>query len=310
MRRLAGALALAASLAALPSCGPGKPPPAPARQDEARWSDALESMPELYVVVRPKALKRDATFGAFFDALMRVARSRHDVGGETVVSALADADEVIIAASRSEPGDLLVVLRGVPGSLDPARVEEGGHPVFRAVSRADARVPELEAVDRRAADPASLFVLPGRTWVLALGPAKQRARDAFGKPTRRPVPNIEPDALAALRFDGPSLVHRRTTRARGQSALESLGRKLISMTLALLPGKSGLRATLRYEDDDASAWAEHALGRVVEAAAERERLAFLKDAKISRAGNNVVVDLALPPRLLEELPRVTGGDFF
>ncbi len=299
-----GALALLTT-----SCGPSKPPAAVRRAPEPRWTDALGDLPELYAVVRPGALKRDATFGPFFQTLMRIAQARRDMGGATVLEAMAGADEVILGARSGEPLEMMLVVRGVPAQLDPSKVEEGGHPIFKLVGEPHAGVAEYERLDRQVAAPASLFVLPKRTWVVAVGAAKERARAAFARPSGRPVPRVDESALVVVRLDGPTLARRRLSRSRGAGVIESLGKKLASVSLSLQPGASGVRAALAYEDDDASAWAENAVRRVVELAGEREGLAWLREATVGREGTQVVVTVPLPPRLLDELPKVTGGDF-
>jgi hypothetical protein len=291
------------------SCGPDKPAASAQRAHEPRWADALGEMPELYVVVRPGALKRDATFGPFFQTLMRIAQARRDMGGATVLEAMTGADEVILGARSGEPLEMILVVRGVPAQLDPSKVQEAGHPIFRLVGEPHVGVAEYERLDRQVASPASLFVLPKRTWVVAVGAAKDRARAAFARPTGRPVPRVEEGALMVVRLDGPTLARRRMSRSRGAGVIESLGKKLASVSLSLQPGSSGVKAALAYEDDDASAWAENAVRRVVELAGEREGLAWLREATVGREGTQVLVTVPLPPRLLDELPKVTGGDF-
>ena len=63
------------------------------------------------------------------------------------------------------------------------------------------------------------------------------------------------------------------------------------------------------EAQDASAWAEMHVKRVTEElAAARPTLAWLKDAKVGHEGNAVMVKVAVPARLLEDLPRASSND--
>ena len=115
------------------------------------------------------------------------------------------------------------------------------------------------------------------------------------------MPRVDESALVVVRLDGPTLARRRLSRSRGAGVIESLGKKLASVSLSLQPGASGVRAALAYEDDDASAWAENAVRRVVELAGEREGLAWLREATVGREGNTFfMISLpALPPESTE-----------
>src|SRR5208283_1593137 len=95
---------------------------------------------------------------------------------------------------------------------------------------------------------ASLFELPGRTWVVVTGGARSRARDAFAHPAQRPPLQLaDPDSLAIVRVDGPSVVaHIPVLQDRGD--LAAVGRHLRSLTVVLPPGGEGaIRFTFTYE---------------------------------------------------------------
>ena len=97
---------------------------------------------------------------------------------------------------------------------------------------------------------ASLFELPGRTWVIASGEARARARDVLAHPTNRAAIEIDPEALAIVRIDGRSLVAR-VRPLEESGGLAAVGRRLQVATLVLPPGNdAALRATLAYEDED------------------------------------------------------------
>jgi hypothetical protein len=86
------------------------------------------------------------------------------------------------------------------------------------------------------------------------------------------------------------------------------------VTLGLLPGKGGVVAQLQYETEDASAWAEMHAKRVLDEIAHQAPRPghaspdWLKTATVTHDGNTVIVKLAVPPRLLEDLPNASGSD--
>jgi hypothetical protein len=307
------------------SCGGDAPPPAaPRREPDAAWADIFDGTPDLYAVVRPRALKRDGVYGAFFKSLLRAALARGIARGDTMVQAAEGADEIIVGLNKGF--DAVLVLRGVPASLDPQKITDAeGNALFRPTSdRASAKVTEYELRDRRNADAGALFVLSDRTWVGTLGDARSRARQVFAAPRNRPTPEVDTDALAVIRVSGPlaHVLDRHPTYG-------VLSKKLSSATFSLKPGKGGLVVGLTYEDAGATAWAEmHAKRLVVELAREipacrssepaarangsaegtNTNCGWLKDAKVAYEGNTVFVRVAVPPRLLEELPNATGAE--
>lgn len=298
---------------ALAACGGGAPLPAsPKAQHAPAWADVFDRTPDLYAVIRPKALKRDGIYGAFFTALVRAAQARGIARGDTMVQAAEGAEEIIVGLDKGL--DAALVLRGVPASLDPEKIFDAeGHSLFRP--RSDrSKVVEYELVDRREADAGALFVLPDRTWIGALGAARARARQAFATPRNRPAPELDADALAVVRLSGP-LAHV----VDRHPMYGVLGRKLSNVTFSLKPRNGGLVVALTYDDADATAWAEMHAKRIALELAKKSStmehdgastdLAWLKEAKIAYEGNTVFVRVAVPPRLLEELPRASGADF-
>jgi hypothetical protein len=316
LARVATALTLAAAAALTSSCGPGDggPPVAARRETAPQWQDVFDGTPELYGVVRPQAIKRDAVYGTLWKTVLRVAQARSEMRGATTLEALEGCEELIVGV-RKDPqserrDDAALVLRGVPASLDAQKMADAaGHPVFRLLDPR-AKVPEYEWIDRRSTDGGSVFVLPDRTWVGTIGDARARARQAFAAPFGRPTPKVDPQALAAVRVDAAFFAGPRFAKSQ---ALGPLTRKLRAVTVALMPAKGGVVASLQYETEDASAFAEMHARRVIEELARQEptakrSFAWLKDAQVGHDGNTVVVKLPVPARLLEELPNATGGD--
>ena len=327
--RIARTFVLGVALATLPvmtlGCGDKPPPAAPKREAQPAWQDVFDGTPEIYVVVRPQLMKHDAVYGNFFSVLMRVARARSGLSS-TTLEALDGCDEFVFGVSKREGADDAVfVVRGVPASMDAQKLTDGsGHSLFRLVD-SRAKVPELESLDRRTVGGGALFVLPDRTWVVTAGDARARARQAFASPFGRPAPKADPEALASIRVDASVLARRGV----GPN-LAVLTKKLTALSLVLEKGKGGLVIALQYADEDATAWAEMQVKRIIAERASADpaaappppagprrpttapqgpaRLDWLKEAVVTREGNSVRVRVPVPARLLEELPGVTGGD--
>jgi len=306
-------IALASSAALATSCGPGDAPRAARRELAPQWQDVFDGTPELYAVVRPQTIKRDAIYGTFFKNVLRIAQAKTPMRGATALEALEGCEEIIVGIRKDATGeDSAMVFRGVPASLDPQKMTDAnGHPVLRLVD-ARAKVPEYQWVDRQSTSQGSLFILPDRTWVGALGEARARARQAFASPFGRPVPKVDAEALAVVRLDAATFLQG--PRFAKSPMIGALTRKLNAVTLALKPGKGGVVATLQYADEDASAWAEMHTKRIVDEISKQEprrgapSLDWLKTAKVGHEGNAVTVQLAIPARLLEDLPNASGGD--
>ena len=311
------AMMTVASLAMCPalvaSCGPGDAPRAARRELAPQWQDVFDGTPELYVVVRPQMIKHDAVYGTFFKNVLRVAQAKTPMRGATTLEALEGCEEIIVGIRKDDGGeDSALVFRSVPASLDPQKMTDAaGHPVLRLVDPR-AKVPEYQWIDRQSASEGSLFVLPDRTWVGAIGTARARARQAFASPFGRPIPKVDPEALGVLRLDATKFLQG--PRFAKSPLIGPLTRKLNAVTLALKPGKGGVVATLQYDSEDACAWAEMHSKRVLDEISKQEprrgapSLDWLKTAQVGREGNTVTVKLAIPARLLEDLPNASGGD--
>ncbi len=308
-RGVATALVLAGVLAAgVVSCGDKRVPTAPVATNEPSYPSALDPKAPLVLLVRPEALRRDEVFGPLVSALSRLAATR-GISGDRELEAFESAEEVVIAMDTESlrPGkDVLaatsgvVALRGVRADLAPEKLLDGdGRLLFRS-ARPRGRVTEHEGYSE---DPIALFVLPKRTWVVAFGAATSRARAALSEAKAKAPPSFDPEALLELRIDGASLVERAPKLERGELAL---GRRLDEIRFVLKPGRGGAQVTLRYADDDAAAWAENTLVRIVKAFSRRLEGAFawLGSATVVREGSNVRVRVAVPARVIEALRSV------
>jgi hypothetical protein len=309
----------AAWLALSLSCSPAAPATPPARAELApQWQDVFDGTPELYAVLRPQAIKRDAVYGTFFKNLLRLAQAQSPMRGATALEALEGADAIVVGLQRREGGDdAAIVLLGVPAHLDPrAMTDAAGEPLLRSLRGPEgeggaggARVPELAFRDPKGAVRGTVFVLPDRTWIGAVGAARERARQAFASPLGRPaatVHRVDPEALALVRVSAQALL--RAPRLTRGVVTGPLTRLLDAVSVALLPGKRGVVATLQYADEDASAWAELLVTRLLDESDPDGVRPWLKAASVSREGGDVRIRVAVPPRLLEELPKATGAE--
>jgi hypothetical protein len=304
----AWALAGALVLASVGCGGPPPPPPERAAVAEARWQDVIDVMPELLVVVRPKMLRDDRVFGPLLKRAIGAARQHSKVVDATqTLETIEDAEEVVVGwrpDTHERPGEFLFVERGVRADVDPGKlVDDGGQPLW--APGPGGPVPELvrERDEQGATLDASLFEMPGRTWLVVTGPARARARDALAHPVQRPALQLDPSALALVRFDGPLLVaHVPLFQERG--SLGVVGRRLKSATLMLPPGNEGaVKVVFAYADEDAAAFSEIGIRQFAAEIAARkiERLAWLGAAQVTRPDTRVVVTAPLPPQFVASM---------
>jgi hypothetical protein len=297
-------------LALVVACGGGKAPEQPAfDRSTPHWQDVFDRTPEILVVARPQAMARDKVYGPLVKTLSRMIAARApQASGTRTMEVFESSEEVILGLRHATAEDAVVVLRGVRADVDPARiVDDRGRAMWHPASGAG-KAQELASADET--KPASLFVLPARTWVVAIGDARDRARAAFVNPFDRPSPVKDDGALLVVRLDGPSLVDGvPRLRARG-GAFEPVGRRLDSVSLALRPGNEGVIATFAYSEEEAAAFAEERLKDLATVAAREgsDKVKWLGQAKIDRRASTIVARVPLPARLIAELPAVSGAE--
>jgi hypothetical protein len=295
----------------------GTPPP--------QWQDALPASPELLVQLRPKLLRSNDIYGPMLRRALQLVHEQRVPSGSLVLDAIEDADEAVaelgnLASSETTPGsqELLLVLRGIRADLDPARLVGPDGDILWSPGPSG-RVRELvhEQDHDGTANPASLFELEDRTWVVASGSARDRTRDAFAHPSHRPEPAFASEALAAITIDGPSLVAS-VALLQSSGALASIGRGLRSLALELLapgplpegprpvddqvsPGQ--IRALLSYADSQGADAAGSAM-RVILAVVSRVKpaaLAWLTAKDVEIAGRTVALTEPVPRDLLDHV---------
>jgi hypothetical protein len=115
---------------------------------------------------------------------------------------------------------------------------------------------------------------------------------------------LDPQGLAIVRIDGPSLVAR-VHALQNLGGLANVGRHLRSVTLVLPPGaERSVRATLAYAGDDDAALAALAVEEAVGAVSRSKRanLAWLAAARVERGpAKTIVLTAPLPPQLVDGL---------
>jgi hypothetical protein len=291
-----------ASVAAVPACG-GPPPAPPPKPAEASWQDAFEGSEALVAVLRPKALLRDPVFGPLVKSGIAVVLARE--GSTPSLDVLTATEELVVALPRKNGEGTMVVLSGVDADRAPERVgDERGMQLFR--HGADARgVAEWTSASGK---DASLFVLPRRTWVIASGAARNRARIAFANPAGRPAPEYgNANALAVVRLDAPSLL----AGMRFRGSLAGVTRNLAFVTVSLLPEKKGIDVVLEYANDDQPGFAALALEDVKKrlAADPSRRYGWIASAAIAREGNREVrMHVDLPADFLDQVQKASPQD--
>ena len=236
-------------------------------------------MPELLVVVRARNAREDRVYGPLLRRVIELAREQsRAVGATRALDAMSDAEELVFGQRPDTPdrrGELVLVARGVRADVDPVKlVDDDGHSLWAPGPPGAVRELVRETDEHGHPVGASLFELPGRTWVVAQGDARVRARQAFAHPFNRPVIELDPQALAIVRIDGPSLVGR-VHALQDLGGLAAIGRRLRSVTLALPPGAEHVvRATLAYADDDAAGSAAVTAQEAIGAFARTRKPAF------------------------------------
>lgn len=293
-----------------------------AAQREPQWQDALGPRPEFLVSLRPKALREDRIYGPLLRVALGLARQQSRVvEGTRVLEAMEEADEVIASLDRTplapgpgvdpgdSAGDMVAIVRGVRADINPgALVDAEGHALWSPGP--SGRVREL--VHERDADgtlnPASLFELPGRTWVIASGGARARARDAFARPLGTAPPPLDPEALALVRLDGPALVSR-IPALRPSGGLAAIGGGMEALEVELAPGaERQIQAIVSYADEQTASAAERTLRELKDAVTRQKPAAFawLAAATVERirtavgAGSSLRITAPLPPVVVDE----------
>jgi len=303
-RRAAGLLSGLVALAPLACATPPVVHPVAKAPAEPHWQDVFDTVPELLVVVRAKAAREDRVYGPLLRRALQLARERSKAVAPTrTLEAMSDAEELVVGMrperAAGDPPELVLVALGVRTDIDPGRLtDDEGQVLWGPGPTGPVRELVRERDEHGHSVGASLFELPGRTWVIAQGDARVRARDAFAHPFDRPAMDFDPLALAIVRLDGPSLVTR-VPALQDLGGLASVGRHLRAATFVLPPGADrSVRATLAYDDDDSAALSEVALQELVGAVSRSGKagwMAWLAGARVERRPKSVVLSAPRAP---------------
>lgn len=260
--------------------------------DGPSWQDAFDPRTPIAVVVRPPLILRDRLYGP----LVREELKKRLLGGmfvddDPLLQVLEAADEIVVDFAGQE--DALVAVRGVRADVDPLRPHAGREPFWK---RADEASPVPEFAHEGKGGGASLFVLPKRTWVLAFGAARSRARRAYVRPRNKPEPDFPAEASLVLRLEAKPLFKFVPALQRG--ALGAATEGLESATLSVHEGN--MRGTLTYASDDAAVQGEEQTRWIVSRITEKREEAgagkappawvgLLGGATVSRTGAHVSI---------------------
>lgn len=299
-------VAAAACVAAAALCGCGSPRGDASRGSidpsqgrlAAEWEQAIDARDAWLVRARPSALERDPEHGPMFREVLSLAAARAPVRSARLFDAVRRSDEAVLIARGG--ADVTLVLSGVPADLAPERIAtDDGAPLF-APPAPGTRIPELSAAAPEG--DASLFVVPGRTWIVAVGRARSRVREALaiggaGTPLRR-----DPRALVEARAVGRSVAPL-VEAARGLGLVRLLGRELVEVAFVVEERRDGLRLVLRYGTTAAAERSELRARQLLDALATSgdRAIAWLGGGVVSRRHETVVVRVRLPADLAERV---------
>ncbi len=300
--------AVIAALLLVGACGSCAPRPTSdagvlARDRTPRLEDAFDGDPALLVVVRPTKLVHDPLYGPLIHRASELASARVSVAeavGTTALAALERTDEVLLAAYDRDARDAVIALRGVPADVEASRVlDTNGKPLWIHARDLAGGVEELAASDSSA--DAALFVLPRRSWVIAVGEAVPRTRTTFVEGAHGLAGHLTPveeGPLVVARLRGAALLRARPSLVDG--ALAPIVRDLDVVSLDLEPGPEGevgeVAGRFVYGDALFAERAEECVRDVLAAFTRKlEATApWLHAVKVSRAERAVVVRGRIP----------------
>jgi hypothetical protein len=316
LRAVVVAVAALASVGAA-SCASGSrraDRPAQARARTPQLEDALDGPPDLLIVVRPRSIARDRLYGPLFRRASVLASTRSGAAnvGTTALAAFERADEAIFAGYDRGGRDAVIAVRGVPADVDAITlVDTAGKPLWERVRESPGGVTELVARDPKV--DAALFVLPMRTWVIAVGDAVPRAREVYGRASpasSRPAPlTLDPVPLAVVQLRGEALL-RHEARLR-VGPLAPIGRDLDHVDLALEPGVRGeVAGRFVYTDERSAFESEQRMKDVLGAFSRKfgEKLRWLDAIRVVHASREVSVRGRLPQSWVEGLLDAEAAD--
>lgn len=295
-------IALGCAIAAVAgACGHAQPPQAgsatgataslssavrgasPVAEPDPAWQNTLPPGAEVFARLRVAALLRDEHMRALVEPLAKAALARGDA--RIVLAPVIERADELVVASRADAStdEALLVLVGVRAEVGTDAIHDAhGERAFHEVGRTD-RIVEEQTAD----GVLSLFVLPGRTWVISGGADRLRVRRALL--TAKPAPEDDDVVpLAELRLRGSDLV-RRIPRL-GTGMLADVGTRLDAMHLVVrsFPAEQMI-VRLVYPDVDARARAERVLTDVKDAAVRSKKLPWFEKTAVRGDGRNVTL---------------------
>jgi hypothetical protein len=314
-------LALAALCAALAvtSCGapePARDPSAKAAHVEQRaswYGGVVDESTDLVIALSPTRLMRDPSYGPIFQRASRLAAAKSpgtQIHG-TTLDALQQADAIVVGVKDSPDLDAVLIIAGVPAGFDAARLVDGeGRPLWKPSHEPSiAGVSEMERASAPSTSiateaPASFFVLPGRTWILATGAARERVRDALVRSLPAAPYVAERHDLVAVTL-GREVVAR--VRRRVGPGLGPITEGLLRVEATVGDGAQGqIGAVFFYDDEHHAANATQRGGEVIALLADKlsPHLDFLRAGSLTKADRTVRISAHLPTALLRRFAEV------
>lgn len=280
----------------------------------ASWYGAVvEEEKDLVVTLSPARLMRDAAYGPIFQRASRLAAATSpgtQLHG-TTLEALEQSESIVLCVKEGAPLDAVLIVGGVPAAVDAARLADAeGQPLWRASHQPPVGgVVELERATPSpstnvTADDAALFVVPGRTWILATGLGRERVRDALVRSAPAAAYVADAHPLLSVTLGGAVI---RRIRARVGPALAPLADGLQRAEATFGPGERGeVGASFFYDDARHATNAHERAEDVIRLLAEKlaPHLDFLRLGALTRTERVVKLTARLPPALLKRFAEV------
>jgi hypothetical protein len=315
-------LALAAMFAALAGTSCGGPAPAqdPSTkaaahvEPRASWYGAVvDESTDLVVALSPTRLMRDPSYGPIFQRASRLAAAKSpgtQIHG-TTLEALEQSDAIVVGVKDGTDLDAVIIVAGVPSGFDAMRLVDGeGHALWKPSHEPSiAGVIEMERASPVATSiateaPAAFFVLPGRTWILATGPARERVRDALVRSAPAAPFVAERHELVTVAL-GRDVLDR--VRRRVGPGLAPIAAGLLRVEATFGDGEQGQVGAVFFYDDARRATSAAERGEdVIRLLADKlsPHLEFLRAGSLTKADRTVRLTARLPAGLLRRFAEV------
>ncbi len=254
--------------------------------------------------VRPQALAHDEVYGKFVSAALRAAAGNaDDPNARRFLDVLASCDRAQVGVTTDRRG--IAVLEGARADWDPSTLDSGN-----GWQRNEENAFEYRRIDH---PDVCLFVPKPRLWIVGIG------EDACGRIHSRFMRSSAWNLAAS--FEGPLFEASATGVLFRRNALQREFPGASKTTLALLPGKAGLRLRVAFDTEEHARNAEANVKSLILALAAKgahandamdpkslERYGitheWLSDLQVASEGTSVTLAAELPQGFAERFTRV------